>query len=47
VVASWSGGLASNPGLYWVLGLSLAAITVIFDLACLFLKRQGARIFII
>jgi hypothetical protein len=39
-VASWS-GLASMPGLYWGIGLGLAAITVIVDFSCLFLKRQG------
>jgi hypothetical protein len=38
--ASWS-GLASMPGLYWGIGLGLAAITVIVDFSCLFLKRQG------
>ena len=37
---SWS-GLASMPGLYWGIGLGLAAITVIVDFSCLFLKRQG------
>ena len=36
--ASWS-GLASMPGLYWGIGLGLAAITVIVDFSCLFLKK--------
>jgi hypothetical protein len=39
-MVSWT-GLASTAGLYWALGLGLLAFTVIFDLACLFLKRQG------